>query len=114
VTGEARVALKDCPVELIFDPKDSPSLTVSVVPAGTTSGCGAGAGGGAGAIGELIAFPPAAFDGAVVFWLAELEAVSAGLLEQATSVNNRKMDSTYSARERMIFSSRSKLLWPKL
>src|SRR6202158_3615742 len=47
VTGEARVALKDCPVELIFDPKDSPSLTVSVVPAGTTRGCGAGGGSGA-------------------------------------------------------------------
>src|ERR1700730_11347607 len=71
VTGEARVALNDCPVELIFDPKDSPSLTVRVVPAGTTKGCGAGAtaAGAAvpGAAGALIAFPPAAFDGAAMF-----------------------------------------------
>jgi hypothetical protein len=82
------------------------------VPAGTTKGCGSGAGGGvavAGAAGVLIAFPPAAFDGAVMSWLAELDAVSAGFFEQATSVNIRKMDNKYSARERMIFSSDIKI-----
>jgi len=74
------------------------------VPAGTTKGCGWGsgaAGAGADVAGELIAFPPAAFDGAAVSWL--VDAVSAGFFEQATSVNIRKMDNKYSARERMIF-----------
>jgi hypothetical protein len=89
------------------------------VPAGTTNGCGSGAAGAgadvADAPGELlIAFPPAAFDGAAMSWLAELDAVSAGFFEQATSVNIRKMDNKYSARERMIFSSRTNLLRPKL
>jgi hypothetical protein len=95
---------------LIFDPTGSPSLTVRVVPAGTTTGCGSGA---AVCAGELIAFPPAAFDGAAIFWLLEFEAVSAGLLEQATSVNNRKMDSTYSTRERIILSSEIRLVAAK-
>ena len=36
-------------------------------------------------------------------WLAELEAVSAGFFEQAASVNIRKINNKYSARERMIF-----------
>jgi len=102
---EASVALKESPGELIFDPTDCPSLTVSVVPAGTTTGCGAGA---LVSAEEPVAFPPAAFDGAAVL-LAELEAVSAGLLEQATSVNHRKMENTYSARERMIFTSEVKV-----
>ena len=90
------------------------------MPAGTTNGCdcGSGAAGAgadvagadvAGAAGELIALPPAAFDGAAVFWLSELDAVSAGFFEQATSVNIRKIDIKYSARERMIFSSNIKI-----
>jgi hypothetical protein len=110
VTADASVALKESPGELSFDPTEFPSLTVNVVPAGTTTGCGSGAGVEAG---ELIAFPPAAFDGAAAFWPPELDAVSAGLLEQATSVNNRKMDSTYSARERMIFPPKSKMVEAK-
>jgi hypothetical protein len=76
------------------------------VPAGTTKGCGWGsgaAGTGADVAGELIAFPPAAFDGAAVSWLAELDAVSVDFFEQATSVNIRNMNNKYSARERMIF-----------
>jgi hypothetical protein len=118
VTAEASVALKDWPAVLIFDPTDSPSLTVRVVPAGTTTGCGSGAfvsAGVVGAAGEFIAFPPPAFDGAAML-LAELDAVSAGLLEQATSPNNnRKTDNTYNARERMIFPLQyQNLLRPKL
>jgi hypothetical protein len=114
VTAEASVALKDWPVVLIFDPTDSPSLTVRVVPAGTTTGCGSGAAAGVAAgAAELIAFPPAAFDGAAMFWPAELEAVSAGLLEQATSVNNRATDNRYNARERMIFPSNIKFVEAK-
>jgi hypothetical protein len=93
---------------LSFDPTDSPSLTVRVVPAGTTTGCGSRA---VVCAGELVAFPPAAFDGAAMFW--ELEAVSAGLLEQATSVNNRKMTGKYSARERIIVSSGIKIVAAK-
>jgi hypothetical protein len=87
------------------------------VPAGTIKGCGSGAAGAdvAEAPGEvLIAFPPAAFDGAAVSWLAELDEVSAGFFEQATSVNIRKMGNKYNAREGMIFSSGTKLLRPKL
>jgi hypothetical protein len=114
VTADASVALKESPGELSFDPTEFPSLTVNVVPAGTTTGCGSGAGVAAGVeAGELIAFPPAAFDGAAAFWPPELDAVSAGLLEQATSVNNRKMDITYSARERMIFPPKSKMVEAK-
>jgi hypothetical protein len=45
--------------------------------------------------------------------LAGLDAVSAGLLEQATSVNKRKIDNMYNARERMIFPSNSKLVEAK-
>jgi hypothetical protein len=48
-----------------------------------------------------------------VFWLAELEAVSAGLLEHATSVSNSKTDSKYSARKRMIYPSGSKFIEAK-
>jgi hypothetical protein len=40
-TGLARVAVKVCPAELIFDPTDCPRRTVSTVPAGTTIGFGA-------------------------------------------------------------------------
>ncbi len=124
MTSEASVALKESPGELSFEPNEFPSLTVRVVPAGTTIGCGAGAGvaaAGAGVAGELIAFPPAVFDGADMFWLEELEfcpegleAVSAGLLEQATSANRKRMDSTNSAREGMIFTSESNLSRSKL
>jgi len=99
------VALKESPGELIFDPTEFPNLTVSVVPAGTTTGCGAGAWGSAE---EPAGLPPAASDEAAVL-PAELEAVSAGLLEQAASVKHRKMDSTYNARERMIFTSTIKI-----
>src|SRR5262249_48409453 len=42
-TGEARLAVNDCPVLLIFDPNACPNRTVRVVPAGTTTG-GLGAG----------------------------------------------------------------------
>ena len=102
VTAEARVALKESPGELIFDPTDDPNRTVSVVPAGTTTGgAGAGAGAAAGAAaGELIALPPAlpaVFDCAAML-LAEFAAVSAGLLEHATNVNNRAIVSIWSAR----------------
>jgi hypothetical protein len=109
VTAEARVALKESPGELIFDPTEFPSLTVRVVPAGTTSGCGSGAlAGAAGDAGEPIALPPAAFEGAA-FWLAASEAVSAGFFEQAARVNNRKMDNANSARERIIYPSEIKI-----
>ncbi len=146
--AEANVALKESPGELIFDPTAFPSLTVTVLPAGMTTGCGAGAGtaagvvdavgaapagavpSGAGAAGlaeEFIAFPlslfdgalvldGAAFDGAAVLLVeleAELEAVSAGLCEQATSVNSRKMESTHSPRERIIFSSETEFVEAK-
>jgi hypothetical protein len=61
-----------------------------------------------GAVFDGAVFDGAVFDGAAVS-LAELdavlEAVSAGLCEQATSVNRRKMESTHSPRERIIFSS---------
>jgi hypothetical protein len=48
-----------------------------------------------------------------VFWLAELEAVSAGLLEHATSVSNRKTDSKYSARERIFYPPNQKFIEAK-
>ena len=120
VTAEATVALKDSPGELIFDPTALPSLTVTVVPAGTTmggGGAGAATGAGAwveGAAEELIALPSAEFDGAaMLFESAEpeaeleavLEAVSAGFFEQATNVSKRKMEIANRARERIVFPS---------
>ena len=57
---------------------------------------------------ELIAPPPALFAGAAIL-LAELDAVSAGLLEQATSVNSTPTDNIYRARERIIFPSEIKV-----
>jgi hypothetical protein len=109
-TAEARVALKESPGELIFDPTEFPSLTVRVVPAGTIIGCGSGAlVSAAGAAGEPIAFPLAAFEDPVAFWLAASEAVSAGFFEHAMSENNRKMDNANSARERIICLSEIKI-----
>jgi hypothetical protein len=46
-------------------------------------------------------------------WLAELDAVSAGFFEQAASVNIRKIDNKYNARERMIYPSGSKFVEAK-
>jgi hypothetical protein len=132
---EVRVALNESPGELIFDPNAFPSLTVKVVPAGMTTGCGgagtgatAGAaavvGAGAGVAGlfeEFVAFPASVFDG-VVFagapmllaeFEAELEVVSAGLCEQATSANSRRIESTHSPRERIMFSSESEFVEAK-
>jgi hypothetical protein len=118
--AEASVALKESPGELIFDPTEFPSLTVRVVPSGTTTGCGSGARvAAAGDAGERMAFPPAAFEGAAAFppaafegvaafWLAASEAVS-GFFEQAARVNNRKMDNAKNARERMVFTSEIKI-----
>jgi hypothetical protein len=108
------VALNESPGELIFDPTEFPSLTVRVVPSGTTTGCGSGAlVAAAGDAEEPMAFPPAAFDGAAAFWLAASEAVSDGFFEQAASVNNRKMDNANSARERMIYPSEVKFVEAK-
>lgn len=124
-TFEASVAVKLSPTELIFDPTALPSLTVNVVPEGTTTGCGAGAGGAAGAAVDVAApdvsvdgavadvdvelepfaaFPPAV-SGVAAVLPAELEAVSLGLLEQLTSANSRRIDNTCSVRERMEFPS---------
>lgn len=87
------------------------------MPAGTTTGGGgAGAAAGAGDAGvalEPVAFPllpPVPFDPAV---LEELEAVSAGLFEQATSVSKRKIDNAWSARVRIISSSKIKIVFAK-
>jgi hypothetical protein len=107
--AEASVALNESPGELIFDPTEFPSLTVRVVPAGTTTGCGSGAFlSAAGDAGEPFALPPAAFEGAAALWLAASEAVS-DFFEQAASANNRKMDNADSARERMISPSEIKI-----
>jgi len=116
---EVNVALNGSPGELIFDPTAFLKRTVRALPAGTISGGRAdssigliaasgaaavvaeaviaeeeAAAGVAGLEGGLIAFPEsvwlgASFDGAAVL-LAEFEAVSAGLREQATSANSTK------------------------
>src|ERR1700739_139057 len=51
LTGCANVARKVWPVWLALEPNACPTLTVRVVPAGTTMGWGGGGGGGAGCAG---------------------------------------------------------------
>jgi hypothetical protein len=96
------------------------AAVVGAAPRDGTAASGAGV---VAAAGEFMVFPLSVFDGALVFdgaafdgvavLLAELdvalEAVSAGFREQATSVNNRKMGSKHSPRERIIFSSERRI-----